>query len=84
MDFLDSLKIKSLNSGVSTGTKWIESKGEKIESFSPVDGKLIAAVTAIDRKNYDAVIEKAQQAFAAWREWPAPKRGEVVRQVGEA
>jgi len=84
MDFLESLKIKSLNSGVSTGTKWIESKGEKIESFSPVDGKLIAAVTAIDRKNYDAVIEKAQQAFAAWREWPAPKRGEVVRQVGEA
>ncbi len=84
MDFLESLRIRPLNSGVGTGTKWIDAKGEKIESFSPVDGKLIAAVNGADSKNYESVIQKAQEAFMAWREWPAPKRGEVVRQVGEA
>ncbi|NCU04220.1 MAG: aldehyde dehydrogenase family protein, partial [Chitinophagaceae bacterium] len=51
---------------------------------SPVDGKLIATVTAADKASYEAVIAKAQQAFTEWRSWPAPKRGEVVRQIGEA
>ena len=78
------MRIKPINNGVSTGTKWIESRGEKIESFSPVDGKLIAAVNGADKKNYESVIQKAQEAFMEWREWPAPKRGEIVRQVGEA
>jgi aldehyde dehydrogenase (NAD+) len=63
---------------------WPKAKGEKIISYSPVDGKIIAAVTGADKNNYDAVITKAQEAFAVWRLWPAPKRGEVVRQVSEA
>ncbi len=83
MDFLSALKIQANNSGVSTGTNWPKAGGEKIESYSPVDGKLIGAVTGADRKAYDAVIEKAQEAFEQWRLWPAPKRGEIVRQVGE-
>lgn len=83
MQFLKELKINNLNSGVSTGLQWLKSKGEKLDSYSPVDGKLIASVTGADRKAYDAVIEKAQQAFAEWRTWPAPKRGEIVRQIGE-
>ncbi len=83
MDFLKALRIPELSPGLSTGANWIKTKGEKIESFSPVDGKLIGAVTACDRKGYDTAIETAQKAFAEWRKWPAPKRGEVVRQVGE-
>jgi len=83
MQFLKQLKINALNSGVSTGQQWLKPKGEKIQSFSPVDGKLIAAVSAADKKSYEAVVEKAQQAFTEWRSWPAPKRGEIVRQVGE-
>src|SRR5678810_1065717 len=81
---LNSLHIKPVNAGVSTGADWISSKGKVIESFSPVDGKLIASVTAADKESYEAVIEKAQQAFEEWRMWPAPRRGEVVRQIGEA
>jgi aldehyde dehydrogenase (NAD+) len=84
MDFLSPLKIQSKNSGVSTGQTILSAGGEQIESYSPVDGKLIGTVQCADRKNYDAVIAKAEEAFLEWRTWPAPKRGEVVRQIGEA
>ena len=83
-NILQELQIKPENDGVSTGLSWLKSKGEKINSYSPVDGKLIASVTAADKTAYDAVLVKAQQAFAEWRLWPAPKRGEIVRQIGEA
>ena len=76
--------MQSLNSGVSTGSKWLKSSGERLDSYSPVDGKLIASVNAADAKSYEIVIKKAQEAFLEWRMWPAPKRGEIVRQVGEA
>lgn len=81
---LGKLNISKLNEGAATGAKWLKAGGEKLESFSPADGKRIAAVTTVTRENYDAVIAQAQTAFLEWRTWPAPKRGEVVRQVGEA
>ena len=84
MQFLQQLKIQKENEGSSTGAKWIKSKGEKISSFSPVDNQLIGAVVTTDKAAYDQVIATAQNAFVAWRNWPAPKRGEVVRQLGEA
>jgi len=84
MDFLKTLKIEEKNKGVSTGTNWINSTGEAIDSFSPVDGKKIAAVTATDKESYEAVVKKAEEAFKTWRLVPAPKRGEIVRQIGEA
>ncbi|MFM6924619.1 MAG: aldehyde dehydrogenase family protein, partial [Ferruginibacter sp.] len=83
MKFLKSLKIQAGNHGVSTGVNWIKSNGEKLSSYSPVDGKLIGSVTGADAKAYEAVIKKAASAFTEWRSWPAPKRGEIVRQVGE-
>jgi aldehyde dehydrogenase (NAD+) len=84
MDFLKALRIDKTNPGVSTGKNWIKSTGETISSFSPVDGSLIAEVRAADRESYDKVISKAEEAFLQWRLVPAPKRGEIVRQVGEA
>jgi aldehyde dehydrogenase (NAD+) len=83
-EILKKLGIDGNNKAVSTGTKWINSKGENIDSTSPVDGKLIATVTSADKEAYETVIKKAQEAFKEWRRWPAPKRGEVVRQAGEA
>ncbi len=83
-DFLKTLKIQAVNPGVSTGLQWLKSKGEKLHSYSPVDGKLIATVNGADAAAYEAVIKKAQAAFLEWRNWPAPKRGEIVRQVGDA
>ncbi len=84
MDFLAPLKIQQLNSGVSTGNTNLPAHGELIESYSPVDGKLIAAVQTANKSDYEAVIVKAQSAFLEWRTWPAPKRGEIVRQIGDA
>ena len=84
MQFLQELKIQKENQGSSTGAKWIQSKGETIQSFSPVDNQLIGAVVTTDAAAYEQVIQTAEAAFIEWRNWPAPKRGEVVRQLGEA
>ncbi len=78
------LYINTDNKGVSTGKQWLESNGTPISSYSPVDGRLIGNVTAADRESYDAAIKKAEEAFTLWRMVPAPKRGEIVRQIGEA
>jgi aldehyde dehydrogenase (NAD+) len=80
---LKQLKVNKLNSGTSTGLKWIESKGEKLESYSPVDGKLIASVYSTTKNDYEKVVKTAQKAFEEWRMVPAPKRGEVIRQMGD-
>ncbi|MFZ4058520.1 MAG: aldehyde dehydrogenase family protein [Ferruginibacter sp.] len=83
MKFLQSLNIQAKNKGVSTGTKWIAGKAGTIASYSPVDGKLIATVSSCDKDSYETVVVKAEEAFKEWRNWPAPKRGEVVRQIGD-
>lgn len=83
-DILMQLGISTVNEGSSTGNKWIRSSGKMIASFSPVDGKKIAEVTVTDEKTYEEIISTAQKAFAEWSLWPAPKRGEIVRQIGEA
>ncbi len=82
-EVLAQLGINEINSGASTGQNWIETKGEKIDSISPVDGSVIASVNAASAADYDNVIKKAQEAFISWRQVPSPKRGEVVRQLAE-
>ncbi len=84
MEFLKQLGIADKNHGVSTGIEWINSNGAVIDSFSPVDGKKIGSVATADKQSYESAIAKAQEAFKTWRMWPAPKRGEIVRQVGDA
>ncbi|MGB3008357.1 MAG: aldehyde dehydrogenase family protein [Chitinophagaceae bacterium] len=84
MDFLQTLKIENLNKGVSTGNEWINSNGEMINSFSPVDGRKIGSVIGTDKESYETVLKKSVSAFKEWRLIPAPKRGEIVRQIGEA
>ncbi|MBS1949345.1 MAG: aldehyde dehydrogenase family protein [Bacteroidetes bacterium] len=84
MEFLKQLKIHQTNSGTSTGSKWVSSDGAAIQSFSPVNGQPIASVMATDKGAYEKTIAEAQKAFLHWRMWPAPRRGEIVRQIGEA
>ncbi len=81
-DVLKSLGIKEINDGCSTGSNWLAS-GEVIESYSPVDGKLIAKVKGATKADYLKVIDAAKSAFDYWRTIPAPKRGEIVRQFGD-
>jgi aldehyde dehydrogenase (NAD+) len=83
-DALTALGLKKKNPGVSTGSKWFRSKGDAIDSISPVDGRLIGSVYAADEKTYERVSQTALEAFREWRKWPAPRRGEIVRQIGDA
>ena len=79
---LEELGIKEENPGVSTGKIWIDSPGSYYESISPVDGKLIAKVEMPGDKEFDQIVQKAGEAFDMWKLVPAPKRGEIVRQIG--
>jgi aldehyde dehydrogenase (NAD+) len=83
-DALLTLGVRKKNPGVSTGSKWYRSKGSLLESYSPVDGKLIGSVYGADEKTFEKVTETSVEGFREWRKWPAPKRGEVVRQIGDA
>lgn len=79
------LPTQPIKPGTSTGLQfWFSESGKRpIDSFSPADGQLIARVHETTRNDYDRVIETAQAAFAEWRTVPAPRRGEMVRQMGE-
>jgi aldehyde dehydrogenase (NAD+) len=81
---LEKLGIEHSNAGASTGTEWMNTDGEETSSFSPIDGSLIAKVKNATLEDYEHLIDKAQDAYLKWRIVPAPKRGEVVRQIGEA
>jgi len=82
-DVLKKLGIVENNYGASTGTKHFFTKGNKIDSYSPVDGELIASVNSATADDYQKIIVTAQEAFKTWRMMPAPKRGEIVRQIGD-
>jgi aldehyde dehydrogenase (NAD+) len=84
MQFLHALGIENEQSGNATGSNWISSTGRQLSSASPVDGRMIGAVIEADAKTYEAIVVQAQAAFLQWRNWPAPRRGEIVRQVGDA
>ncbi len=81
-NFLSDLGLKAINAGTSTGTKSSSSR-KYITSYSPVDGKEIGKVSQTSEADYEKVIQTAQAAFTEWSAWPAPKRGEVVRQYGD-
>ena len=82
-EILATFGIEKTNNGASTGSEWINTKGEQIDSYSPVDGSLIASVTAAEEADYEKVIAKASEAYEVWRTKPAPLRGEVIRQLAE-
>jgi aldehyde dehydrogenase (NAD+) len=79
-DFLKKLGIDSSNLGGFHG-RWIGS-GPKLDVITPIDGGQIATVTQVTEAEYDQIVARAHQAFLKWREVPGPKRGELVRQLG--
>jgi L-aminoadipate-semialdehyde dehydrogenase len=83
MDFLKSLGIESRNLGASTGSWWNwEDDGVMLKVVSPVDGKIVASVNQASMHAYERVVRTAESAFAIWRMVPAPKRGDIIRQIG--
>ena len=80
---LEHLGIKDFNNGVSTGSNWSKGSEGVIKSYSPADGSYIGSVGVASKEEYNQTIQKAQEAFKEWRKVPAPKRGEIVRQIGD-
>ena len=76
------LRLQTNNLGTSTGINWF-GNGELFTSYSPVDGKEIGNVRATTKEEYETVLLNATEAFKEWRMIPAPKRGEIVRQLGD-
>lgn len=83
MEFLKALGIKEKNFGSSTGTKWNETNNQgELKIYSPATGDFIASVYQASEGDFENVMKTADKAFKYWRTTPAPKRGEIVRQIG--
>jgi aldehyde dehydrogenase (NAD+) len=80
---LENLTISNINPAASTGNNWFGQETNETAIFSPVDGKEIAKVNMACADDYQKVIKTAQEAYLSWRLMPAPKRGEIIRQLGE-
>ncbi len=84
-EILNRLHINDINDAFSTGNNWASSADAAIKTIiSPVDGKKIASVKIATAANYNQTVERAASAFIKWRTVPAPKRGEIVREIGDA
>src|SRR5713101_4852559 len=82
-EILESLEIEPINSGA-CGGEWIAvPSGPELDSINPSDGSVIAKVQTAGPREYDRVVKQAVAAFEGWRMVPAPKRGEIVRELGE-
>jgi aldehyde dehydrogenase (NAD+) len=83
---LEKLNIQAVNAGACTGPDgWLmDSKGKELVSYNPATGEALATVVQATNETYEKVASAAQEAFLSWREVPAPKRGEVVRDLGNA
>lgn len=80
---LDKFDLKEKNPGVCIGPdQWLESSGDYITSYNPTTGEALGQVQAADEATYNQAVEAAQKAFVDWRMVPAPKRGDLVRDLG--
>jgi len=76
------LGLKESNPGVFCG-EWLGG-GKSLKSVSPINGRTLATVRTATEDEYERVVQRAQAAFQTWQSLPAPKRGEIVRQIGNA
>lgn len=80
---IQSLGIKPKNNGTYSGSKKISKHKQYHPVYSPVNDSLIASITFTEKKDFDTVLQHAQEAFEIWKNIPAPQRGELVRQIGD-
>lgn len=83
-DFLKALGIEAVAPPCSSGLNWFGSTDDQYVSHSPVDGQKIGAVGKATLSDYEQLIAVAEKAKGPWASLPAPKRGEIVRQMGNA
>ena len=81
---LDRVGLTTVNSGAWARTELDTSGGEVVDSINPATGKTIASVSLASVEQYEEIVDAASDAFQRWRMLPAPKRGEIVREIGNA
>ena len=79
-----ALGLKSRMDGASCGGDWFASSGDWLEVHNPTNGDLLAKIQQAGEADYAKLMEQAGKAFRRWRAIPAPKRGEIVRNIGVA
>lgn len=85
MELLHRLNIESINPGAFSGQGWQSKTQQQIlESFNPTTNEKLAEVACCSMDDYEQIMSRAVDAAAAWRKVPAPKRGEIIRQIGQA
>lgn len=85
MTLLTQLSIQPLNAGAFSGHGWqSQAKGTLLDSINPATGEIIAQVALCTMDDYNNIITRAQHAATEWKQVPAPKRGELIRQIAQA
>ncbi|HEX9669709.1 MAG TPA: aldehyde dehydrogenase family protein [Thermoanaerobaculia bacterium] len=79
---LRALGVEEENPGAFAG-EWLATAGKRVESLNPATGEPIAALRLAGEEEYERVAATTVRAFEEWRTWPAPRRGEIVRQLGD-
>src|SRR3990167_6608254 len=84
LDIFKQLALKDINPGAFAGDTWHnESSSTRLLSYSPSTGEKLGEIAACTLQDYETVMGTAERAALAWREVPAPKRGEIIRQIGQ-
>ena len=85
MHLLKELSLQAINPGAYCGSTWSSALHPHVfDSFNPANEKKIAAVSPCSPEDYQSVMTCLQEAFVSWRITPAPRRGEIIRQMGNA
>lgn len=85
MELLHRLKIQSLNPGGFSGSGWhSENHQSALTSFCPASGEKLADIATCNLDDYNHIMQRAEEAAQVWKKVPAPKRGEIIRQIGQA
>ncbi len=79
---LEKFDLLTEQSGAGTGSM-LTCGGQILESISPIDGRVIGTIRCADQNDYQEVVMRAVEAFKHWRKIPAPRRGDIVRQIGD-
>ena len=80
---LQKLNLLPEETGAGNGER-IKCGGEILEAVTPITGETLSKIRSADKRDYDQVVKKSAEAFREWRAVPAPKRGDIVRQMGNA
>ncbi|XP_058723193.1 aldehyde dehydrogenase family 7 member A1-like isoform X1 [Vicia villosa] len=83
LGFFKEIGLGATNIGSFINGQW-KANGPTVQSVNPSNNQVIGSVTEATLDDYEEGLRASSEAAKTWRNIPAPKRGEIVRQIGEA